>query len=59
MKCVHKMIGRFTPYLKLILNMKKITESRLKEIINESVDNVLNRMGLINEMAVPLKEYKA
>jgi hypothetical protein len=36
----------------------KITESRLKEIINESVENTLKRLGLINEMAVPLKTYK-
>ena len=36
----------------------KITESRLREIINESVENTLNRIGLINEMAVPLKAYK-
>ena len=37
----------------------KITESRLREIINEIVENVLNRIGLINEMVVPLKAYKA
>lgn len=37
----------------------KITEERLKEIINESVNDVLNRIGMINEMAVPLKVYKA
>ena len=36
----------------------KITESRLNSIIDESVENVLNRIGLINEMAVPLKIYK-
>ena len=39
--------------------MKKITESQLKEIINESVNDVLNRIGMINEMAVPLKTYRA
>jgi len=36
----------------------KITENRLREIINESVEDVLNRIGIINEMAVPLKTYK-
>lgn len=35
----------------------KTTESRIREIINESVEDVLNRIGLINEMAVPLKTY--
>ena len=39
--------------------MKKITESQLKEIINETVNDVLNRIGMINEMAVPLKTYRA
>lgn len=39
--------------------MKKITESQLKEIINETVDDVLNRIDMINEMAVPLKAYRA
>lgn len=38
---------------------KKITESQLKEIINETVNDVLNRIGMINEMAVPLKTYRA
>ena len=37
----------------------KITESRLKEIINETVNDVLNRIGTINEMAIPLKDYKS
>ena len=36
----------------------KITENRLREIINESAEDVLNRIGIINEMAVPLKTYK-
>lgn len=39
-------------------NMKtlknKITESRLREIFNETVEDVLNRVGIINEMAVQL-----
>ena len=35
-----------------------ISENRLKDIINESVEDALNRIGLINEMAVPLKAYK-
>lgn len=39
--------------------MKKITESHLKEIINETVNDVLNRIGMINEMAVSLKTYRA
>ena len=39
--------------------MEKITETQLKEIINETVNDVLNRIGMINEMAVPLKTYKA
>lgn len=37
--------------------MEKITESQLKEIINETVNDVLNRIGMINEMTVPLKDY--
>lgn len=37
----------------------KITENKLNEIINETVENVLNRIGIINEMAVPLKIYKS
>lgn len=36
----------------------KITEAQLKEILNESVNDVLNRIGMINEMAVPLKTYR-
>lgn len=39
--------------------MKKTTESQLKEAINETVNDVLNRIGMINEMAVPLKTYRA
>lgn len=39
--------------------MKKIIESQLKEAINETVNDVLNRIGMINEMAVPLKTYRA
>lgn len=38
---------------------KKITEYQLKEIINETVNDVLNRIGVMNEMAVPLKIYRA
>lgn len=37
---------------------KKITELHLKKIINETVNDVLNRIGMINEMAIPLKDYK-
>lgn len=36
-----------------------MTESRIRDIINETVEDVLNRIGIINEMAVPLKAYKA
>lgn len=39
--------------------MEKITETQLKEAVNESVNDVLNRIGMINEMAVPLKTYRA
>ena len=39
--------------------MEKITESQLKEAVNESVNDVLKRIGMINEMAVPLKDYRA
>ena len=38
---------------------KKITEYQLKEIINETVNDVLNRIDVMNEMAVPLKIYRA
>lgn len=31
----------------------------LKEIMDESVNDVLNRIGIINEMAVSLKDYRA
>lgn len=51
------------PFVFRINNMKtlknKIIENRLREIINESVEDVLNRIGIINETAVPLKAYKA
>ena len=36
----------------------KITRKRLEEILNESVEDVLKRIGIITEMAVPLKTYK-
>ena len=39
--------------------MEKITETQLKEAVNESVNDVLKRIGIINEMAVPLKTYRA
>lgn len=38
---------------------KKITECQLKKIVNETVNDVLNRIGVMNEMAVPLKIYRA
>lgn len=37
----------------------EITKRELKQMINETVNDVLNRIGVINEMAVPLKNYKA
>lgn len=37
----------------------EMTEGRIRDIINETVEDVLNRIGIINEMAVPLKAYKA
>ena len=36
-----------------------ITESRLRDFLNESVEDVLNRIGKINEKSVPLRVYKA
>lgn len=36
-----------------------MTESRFHEIINETVNDVLKRIGIISEMAVPLKTYRA
>ena len=39
--------------------MEKITETQLKEAVNETVNDVLKRIGIINEMAVPLKTYRA
>lgn len=44
------------------MNMKTtkngITKSRLRDILNESVEDVLNRIGKINEKSVPLRVYK-
>lgn len=37
----------------------KITEQRLRELIKETVSDALNRLEILNEMAVPLKSYKA
>ena len=31
----------------------KITENRLREIINESVEDVLNRIGIISQLPPP------
>ena len=36
-----------------------LTEKQFKEMINETVNDVLKRIGVINEMAVPLKDYRA
>lgn len=35
-----------------------LSERQFKELINETVNDVLNRIGVINEMAVPLKDYR-
>lgn len=39
--------------------MRQITKREFKEIINETVYDVINRIGVINEIAVPLKNYKS
>lgn len=39
--------------------MKNITKSKIEEIINETVNDVITRIGVINEMAVPLKAYRS
>lgn len=40
--------------------MQEISKKyNFEEIINETVENVLKRIGMINEMAVPLKTYRA
>lgn len=44
------------PTKKLNKNMKAIT-SQLSP--NETVYDVINRIGVINEIAVPLKNYKS
>lgn len=36
----------------------KTTDFQLKDILNETVNDVLNRIGMINEMEIPLKDYK-
>lgn len=36
-----------------------INESRLREIVHETVSDVLKRIGAVNEMAVPLKAYRS
>lgn len=36
-----------------------LSEKQFKELINETVNDVLKRIGMINEMAVPLKDYRA
>ena len=46
-------------YINMKSSSKKITECQLKKIINETVNDVLNRIGVMNEMAVPLKIYRA
>ena len=38
--------------------MNKLTENKIREIVNETVKDAINRIGLITEMAVPLKDYK-
>lgn len=39
--------------------MRQITKREFKEFINETVYDVINRIGVINEIAVPLKNYKS
>lgn len=36
-----------------------LSEKQFKELLNETVNDVLKRIGMINEMAVPLKDYRA
>ena len=36
-----------------------MAKKRIKEVINESIKDVLNRIGPINELSVPLKTYRA
>lgn len=37
---------------------KTLTKQELRNIVNETVEDVLNRIGMVNEMAVRLKDYK-
>jgi hypothetical protein len=43
----------------IMKTLKEKTESQLKEIFKETVNDVLNRIGMIDEMAVPLRTYRA
>lgn len=36
-----------------------LSEKQFKELINETVNDVLKRIGMTNEMAVSLKDYRA
>lgn len=36
-----------------------MVEKTLNEIINETIYDVINRIGTLNEMAIPLKDYKS
>lgn len=39
--------------------MRTLTKKYIKDILNETVEDTIIRLGLINEMVVPLKSYKA
>lgn len=37
---------------------RALAKQELRNIVNETVEDVLNRIGMVNEMAVRLKDYK-
>lgn len=42
----------------MVNKVRKITETELKIVINETVNDVLQRIGMLTEMSVPLKTYR-
>ena len=42
----------------MVNKVRKITETELKIVINETVNDVLQRIGMLTEMSVPLKAYR-
>lgn len=42
----------------MVKKVRKITETELKIVINETVNDVLQRIGMLTEMSVPLKAYR-